>query len=308
VVEPGEDDLPPTTGLWQALRRDPAHASEIAVRHALPQLTPHVARWWSTTSRAKPSEPADRIARRVLRRSAGVARRGGLITGSSFYVGMLPAVAMIYCEQLVVVLRIAAAYGRDPADPLRAAEILMLQGRYDTVDAASAALRNVGARSPRRLAVSGPRAVMDVVRQVPSMIGLQVRKLRSRSPFEVVIGAAEVASFFVPVVSLPVWAFANAHATRRLGRRAIDFYRQPSAASSVEPPVVLPSRPPARTRRLVIATVVPFALALGVLWSYLPIGRYQHGRWIGLAIGEAALALTFARLIRLTRVPAPARA
>ncbi len=54
---------------------------------------------------------------------------------------MLPAMAMIYCEQLVVVLRIAAIYGRDPTDAARAAEILVVQGPYPSVTAATEALQ-----------------------------------------------------------------------------------------------------------------------------------------------------------------------
>lgn len=296
--------------MWQELRKDPAHAPEVAIRHALPLLAPHVEMWWRKTRRAHPADSADRIARKVLRRSTHVARRGGLITGSTFYVAMAPALAMLYCEQLVVVLRIAAAYGRDPGDPRRAAEILVLQGRYPTVEEASAALAQIGSTPAggRRRASSLLRTVVDLVGQAPSMIGLRIRRFRTRSPLEMVIGAAEVASYFVPVVSLPVWAFANAHATRKLGRAAIDFYRRPAPEVpelGVEPHIVLPPRPGRRARRLVIATVVPLALALGVLLAYVPIGRYQHGlRWLAFALGELALALTFARLIRLTRLPA----
>lgn len=95
--------------------------SEIGVLYSLPQLAPHVRRWWQKKSHSAPTDDPRRTARRVLRRSTNVARRGGLITGSSFYVGMVPAMAMIYCEQLVIVLRIAAVFGRDPTDPVRAA-------------------------------------------------------------------------------------------------------------------------------------------------------------------------------------------
>jgi hypothetical protein len=54
---------------------------------------------------------------------------------------------------------------------------------------------------------------------------------------------------------------------------------------------------------VVIATVVPLAVVLGALFFYLPWGLLHPGvRWIGLILGEAALLLSFARLIRLTRV------
>lgn len=292
-----------SSGFWNELRGDPGHATETVLRHAQAQLAPHVQMWHSKTREARPTESPDRTARRVLHRSTGVARRGGLVTGSSFYVGMPPAIAMLYCEQVVLVLRIAAAFGREPGDPLRAAEFLHIQGRYPTVQAAAAALHDAGSRPDRRPLTWDLRTMASIVRQVPSMIGLRMTRFRARSPLEKVIAVMEVLSYFVPIVSLPVWAFANAHATRRLGRAALRFYDQPAQEPGTTPALTLPLRPEPRIRGLIIGTVVPLALAMGVLFFFLPLGIDQHGRWIGLAIGETSLALTFARLIRLTRVP-----
>jgi len=288
------------------MRHDPLHAAEIAVLYALPQLTPHVKMWWSKTSHTRPSDSPDRIAKRVLRRSASVARRGGLITGSSFFVGMIPAMAMIYCEQLIVVLRIAAVYGRDPSDPARAAEVLVFQGRYSTVQDAADGLQKAGAAADSRRSVPEVRTFFEVVRQLPSIIGLRVRKFTARSPIDIVIAFAEVASYLIPVVSMPVWTYASARATRRLGHAAINFYSQPVVTEqTLKPSIVLPSRPKPKTRKLLIVSVVPLGLTLGVLFWFLPLGLYHHGlRWVGLVISELALALTFARLIRLTRLPA----
>ena len=288
------------------MRHDPLHAAEIAVLYTLPQLTPHVKMWWSKTSRTRPSDSPDRVAKRVLRRSASVARRGGLITGSTFYVGMVPAMAMIYCEQLIVVLRIAAVYGRDPSDPARAAEVLVVQGRYSTVQDAADALQKAGAVADSRRSVPEVRTFFEVVRQLPSIIGLRVRKFTARSPIDIVVAVAEVASFLIPVVSMPVWTYASARATRRLGHAAINFYSQPVVVGqTLKPSIVLPSRPKPKTSKLLIVSVVPLGLTLGVLFWFLPLGLYHHGlRWVGLVISELALALTFARLIRLTRLPA----
>jgi hypothetical protein len=210
---------------------------------------------------------------------------------------------MIYCEQVVLVLRIAAAFGREPSDPIRAAEFLYLQGRYPTVYEAALALCKAGRSSVRRPSKGNLRGALQVAGQLPSMIGLRVRRFRKRSLFDKAIAVGEVASYFVPVVSLPIWVIANAIATRRLGRAAIDYYGRPETEVSGLPALVLPSRPEPRVRRLLIGTAVPMALAMGVVFSFLPLGRYQHGlRWIGLAIGETVIALTFARLVRLTRV------
>jgi hypothetical protein len=242
------------------------------------------------------------MARRVLRRSTNVARRGGLITGSAFYVGMVPAMAMIYCEQLVVVLRIATIYGRDPLDPVRAAEILVVQGRYATVGEAADALASIGTHGDA--SASGPGTALRVVQQLPAMIGLRLRRVNWRSPIDVLITGAEIASYLVPVISLPIWAYASARAMRRLGHSAIDFYSG-SVEERPTTPVVLLPRPGTSVRRILIASVVPLAIALGVLFFIFPIGfSHQAVRWIGLILGELALLLTFARLIRLTRISA----
>ncbi len=131
------------------------------------------------------------------------------------------------------------------------------------------------------------------------MIGLQIR--RFRTPMDVAVGIVEVISFVFPVVSIPVWAFASARATRRLGRAAIRYYNQPPIADDAPATLILPPPPTPRHRRRFIATLVPLAVALGVLAAILPFGRYTHNlRWAGLALAELALLLTFARLIRIT--------
>lgn len=294
------------SGFRIELRRDPGHATETILRHTQAQLAPHVQKWYAKTRETRPFESPDRIARRVLRRSTQVARRGGLVTGSSFYVGMAPAIAMIYCEQVVLLLRIAAVFGREPSDPLRAAEFLYLQGRYPTVQSAAMALSDSGSRAIREPTAGEVRTVASVIRQVPSMIGLGISRFKARSLVDKVIGVVEVTSYFVPVVSLPVWMIANARATRQLGHAALRFYSRPSEEPVASAALTLPPRPEPRTRWLIIGTVVPLALAMGILFYLLPFGDHQHERWIGFAIGETALALTFARLIRLTRVPKPA--
>lgn len=219
----------PTT--WKALRRDPGHAPELAVLYALPQLSPHVDRWRSKHTSGRIDQP-DQTARRVLRRSVHVARRGGAITGSSFYVAMPPAMAMIYREQLAVVLRIAAIYGRDPDDPARAPEILVFQGRYPNVAAAAAALRQVGAKPSHQPPSKASAGLASALRQIPSMIGSQARRIKT--PMDAIILIIEVAAFVFPVISIPVWMYANARATRRLVR--------PPCATTARPPHPMSAR------------------------------------------------------------------
>ena len=257
-------------------------------------------RWWQKKSHSAPPDDPRRTARRVLRRSTNVARRGGLITGSSFYVGMVPAMAMIYCEQLVTSFASRLSSDATRRIPCAPPEILVIQGRYATLEEAAAALARAGA--DRGVRSTGADTAVRAIQQLPAMIGLRVRRVNWRSPIDVVVFGAEIASYLVPVISLPVWAYASARAMRRIGRSAIDFY----GGDPPEPLIArftLLARPPPRTRRLVIASVVPLALALGVLFSLFPSGLVHPAvRWIGLVLGELALLLTFARLIRLTRI------
>ncbi len=165
-------------------------------------------------------------ARKAIREATGNARWAGAVLGSSFYVGMAPALAMVYFDQIMAVLRIAAIYGRDPSDPARAAEILVIQGHYRTVQLAEAGLRAATTFSTSGPAFTRTERWAAFLHALPSMIGLQLRRMTN--PMDIVIGVVEAVSFFLPVVSIPVWIYANSRATSRLGKSAISFYADPS--------------------------------------------------------------------------------
>jgi hypothetical protein len=240
-----------------------------------------------------------------VRRATGVARRCGAITGSSFYVGMVPALALIYLEQILVVLRVGAIYGHAPASAARAAEILVVQGEQPDVTTAAASLQRAGTVSDAAPPRSIHETVLQAVRQVPSLLGLRVRKLRARGPVDVIVFGVEVASYLIPLVSIPVWALANARATRRLGRAAIAFYTGPGVTLGPSH-VTLPSRPTPRARRWTIALGIPIAVGFGVLAALSPVGRFRLGVvWVGVALAELALLFTFWRLVRVTRPTEP---
>jgi hypothetical protein len=70
MAESGQG-APSFPGLWRALRANPHHAAEIAVLYTLPQLSPHMEKWWSKKAGKQPSVSSDVAARRVLRHSRG---------------------------------------------------------------------------------------------------------------------------------------------------------------------------------------------------------------------------------------------
>src|SRR5262249_53013125 len=106
--------------------------------------------------------------------------------------------------QARLVLHLAAAYGHDPADPARAAELLVLQRVYGSVAMAGEALH----RSPNG--------------STPTISGLAAPV----GGAALLLGLVRAASRVVPGGGAVVGALTGARSTERLATRAIRYYRQ----------------------------------------------------------------------------------
>jgi hypothetical protein len=263
---------PPT--LVRGLRHDPHHAPELVLLHTVPQLSPQVRRWHASLLRRHPQIDVDMLTGKLIRRATAQARWDGGVTGSSFYFGMPPAIASLYCRQVTTVLQIAALFGYDPTDPARLVDLLMIQGRHPDAEAASAALRTAGATGPGADGHHVPNpftALSHAVRHVPGMVGIRFNAFRRGGPVNATLSVAKVASYLVPVLGIPAWAIDQARATRKLGNDAAAFYAhrtEPDPASGV----LLPPPLKPRTRRLRTAGVVVLGLLLAILAAVLPLG------------------------------------
>jgi hypothetical protein len=246
---------------------------------------------------ARPAADPAGEAHSTLARSRTNARWAGAITGSTFYIGMIPALLLIYCEQLAIVLKIAAIHGKDPCDAARIAEFLVIQGRYGSTAEAADALARLGAPAAGRRVGRLHRGVA-VIRQLPELIGLTLRRIRN--PLDAIIVAVEILSFFVPVVSIPIWAYANARATRRLGTSAIAYYANAGSTAAGTTPRHQAMRPPPKRLRLLLILVW---CALAAVAALLPLGSHAARALPlgGRLLAEAALAATFGRLLVMTR-------
>jgi hypothetical protein len=242
----------------------------------------------------------EQLARERVHSSTVRARWVGSITGSSFYVGMPSALAVIYCEQLLVVLRIAAIFGHDPRSAARAPELLVIQGRYLTIEEAETAILFAGTGRDDEMKPAASEDSRSLFRQALSMIGLRLRNVRS--PIDVLIIIATVLSFVLPGVGIPFWALANARVTRRRGEDAIRFYakHQPPAESAVG--VTLFPEPTRRARRWTIAGALLVGSLLAALALLLPLGRLSQGLPLaGRGLAEFGLLFTISSLIRALR-------
>lgn len=289
----------PRRPLWQAVRRDPADLPELVLVRVLPLLSPGVSSWMSRLEGVE-TTPSEQLAHERVHSSTVRARWVGSITGSSFYVGMPSALAVIYCEQLLVVLRIAAIFGHDPRSAARAPELLVIQGRYATIEEAETAILFAGAGRDDEIKPVAGEDSRSLFRQALSMIGLRLRDVRR--PIDVLIIIAAVLSFVLPGVGIPFWAVANARVTRRRGEDAIRFYEQSQPLAEGAVGVTLFPEPTRRARRWMVAGVLLVGCLLAALALLLPLGRLSHLLPLaGRGLAEFGLLITIGSLIRALR-------
>jgi hypothetical protein len=123
---------------------------------------------------------------------------------------MAPDLATLAWLQARMVFFVAAVFGHDPTDPDRAAELLVLQGLHHDVAEARASLDG-----------EGTAAASSWIDRRLSRDEALVRALASLA---VRTGGKRLLGKAIPGFAVFYGSWANARATRRLGRDAIRFY------------------------------------------------------------------------------------
>ena len=215
-------------GLWHQLRSDPAHAPQYLALAAVERWGEQARRYAEQVRREYPDATSQQLAQMVKSRHALLARMEGAAAGvpTSFAPGpgtalaLLPDLGALAWLQSRMVVHIAAVYGHDTTDREMAAELLVLQGLYNTTDAARVALTQAGQRVANRLInayIKG--STLLLLRQLFRYVGIKFTRT----------GLVKA----IPFVAIPLGAAVNEVATRSLARRAIRFYdiRPPGKAA-----------------------------------------------------------------------------
>ncbi|MEU4214009.1 hypothetical protein [Actinoplanes sp. NPDC026623] len=133
----------PHTEAWAAIIADPGHSPELLALAATQTIGPRAQQWASRTRAAYPAATPDGLARLAVdqvTRFGSVSSLLASVAGAYAPVALLGAAAFTHAE---LALHVAAAYGLDPTDPDRAADLLVLTrvhpGREDAVAALAAA-------------------------------------------------------------------------------------------------------------------------------------------------------------------------
>ncbi|MDM4783444.1 hypothetical protein [Micromonospora sp. b486] len=129
---------------WRAvgpqLRDHPGFAPELLALAAVDALGPRASAWVEEVRQAYPEADADGVARLATRRFVRMAGTGGALAAGAGLFAPVAELATVLWTQANLVLHLAAAYGRDPAHPDRAAELLVLTLVHPDDGAARAAL------------------------------------------------------------------------------------------------------------------------------------------------------------------------
>ena len=209
VSDPGTIEAPPSS-LRDRLLAEPERAPEVIALAASERFA-EPARRWAAQMAAHGHSPEE-MARTAVRRHTHIARAEGAVVGLGGAVTAPADLVALAWVQSRLVFFVAAAYGYDPAHPMRPAELLALHDLYETPAAARAALDGVG----RSLAGAMVDRTLDRGRQQTlrrRLLGFVGRKVAKRA-------AARV----IPFLASPISAVQNGRLTAQMGARALRYY------------------------------------------------------------------------------------
>ncbi len=296
--------------------RDPEHVAErltlyVADRHG------DASREWALSARStQPDIPPAVIAEELRIHSAQIARIDGAISGTPFFLALVPGYLTYLLQETRMTLRTAALYGRDPGSLRTAAEGLALRGVHPSVESAEAALTEVRKKKiPERPAER--RSLRFWVHSIylilvfggfmspSSAKPMEGAADRIRAVFSVLLGVGIwVTTWVLPVTFMIVMAWGCETHTRQLGRRALIFYDGEEASTQAAIATADKRRDAGHDKRAIartLALLISIAVPLGFI-AYVDHVRKTVGvNWLGALGAVVALSLVIATAILSNR-------
>ncbi|MBJ7471019.1 MAG: EcsC family protein [Solirubrobacteraceae bacterium] len=211
---PALPTIPP--GLLAELRRDPSYTLETLALAAVDVHGKAAQEWMRERGPLRYSQ--EQLAKSATKRFANTARVEGAALGfGGIFTAGPDTIALVWILTREV-LFVAAAYGHDPTDKARAAEMLVIFDIYDTIEEAQAGLDHQGERLAAALARKEISTRLSGGHHQRSMTERLVRYSSRRI-------ARRYGGRLVPGLGSILGAIDNAAAARRTGDRAIAFYK-----------------------------------------------------------------------------------
>lgn len=206
VDEPAQE---PPASLWERLRADPRRAPEHVALAASEFHAPAAAAWADRRRRVYGTDPRT-LAQMARRRHMNLASVEGAATGVGGIITVVPDLVGLAWIQSRLVFFVAAAFGFDPHDPMRPAELLVLNGLYKTPEEARAALDGIGVTVAE--AYVGGKLSRD------EALALKLAKMVGKS------SGKKLAGRLIPGFAIAFNSVTNRRDTNALAKRAITFY------------------------------------------------------------------------------------
>jgi hypothetical protein len=298
-----------TRDLGRIVYRDPEHVSERLTLKFIERLGDPSLAWSDRILREGGPGARPGAARELCRRSAEVSAVDGAVAGTPFLIALIPGYLGYLWQEGVLVLRLAALYGRDSRDLRTAAEFLVLRGIHPDLEAARAALEQVRAvpipdkpahrrpianwyRSVRMLGVFGGFL------SPPSAEPAASAHARLRVAGGIAVGATIWAiTWIFPVTFMLAMAWGCESHARSLGRRATAYYSGQETSEELESEVRARRRL-VRTITLILSVAVPIAFV-----AYADHVRNETGvNAVGAAGAVVALSLVLAMILLARRL------
>jgi hypothetical protein len=205
------------TEAWAALIADPGHSPELLAVAATQTIGPRAKEWARRTRAAYPGATPDALARLAAEqftRFGSVSSVFAAVAGSYAPVALLGAAAFTHAE---LALHVAAAYGLDPTDRERAADLLVLTRVHPLREDAEAALAAAEQHSYEHTGLTD--ATWRLGRKVAVQAGGWV--------------VVRAVNHFFPGTSLLAATLTSRGAARAMAARATFFYRGQSQSSQL---------------------------------------------------------------------------
>jgi hypothetical protein len=302
--------------LARLVYRDPEHVAERLTLYAADRLGDPSLKWAQSAQSSRADTPLAQIAEELRTQSAHVARIDGAISGTPFFVALVPGYLTYLSQEMRMTLRTAALYGRDPRALRTSAEMLALRGVHPNVEAAEAALNSVrdkgiperpAQRRSWRLWIHSVYLLLIFGGFISPSAPKDEKGIRAsvRAVFGVLVGVAIWATTWVlPFTFMIAMAWGCETHARELGRRTLLFYDGDAASVIDAIKVADQRRDHGHDKRAIVrgaALFLSVVIPIGFI-AYVGHVRNTVGlNWLGALGALVALSLVIATAVISSR-------
>jgi hypothetical protein len=302
--------------LVRIVYRDPEHVAERLTLYAADRYGDVSREWAQSVRSARPDIPRAVIAEELRTHSAQVARIDGAISGTPFFIALVPGYLTYLLQETRMTLRTAALYDRDARSLRTAAEGLALRAVHSSVESAQAALIKVkdnpmpGRPEQRRSLRTWVHSVYLLLVFGGFMSPSSAKpkggaRDRIRAGFGLLLATVIwLTTWVLPVTFMIVMAWGCETHTRQLGRRALVFYDGEEESIRAAVAVADRRRDQGHDTRAILRAIALFlsvAIPIGFI-AYVDHVRKTVGvNWLGALGAVVALSMVIATAVISSR-------